>query len=184
MSASSSVPSPALIRALIDQWLKAELDQDAGLRRRFERDREGDWHAGVILEPDPLGPPDRVIERLNEADLEALLAASEEEREARMRRPRTLLTNLTEAHLQRGLRHQLYEDGVERHRKGDVSVAIRHVRDLFQAEGLALDEKGEEFDAAIRLMTKAHRDLTRAIGRRDVTMWRPNLDDDPAAPLI
>lgn len=34
-------------------------------------------------------------------------------------------------------RPELYEDSEERHWKGDVSVAIRHVRDLLQAEGLA-----------------------------------------------
>lgn len=50
MSIPSSVPSRAHIRALIDQWLKAELEQDAGLRRRFEIDREGERYAGVILD--------------------------------------------------------------------------------------------------------------------------------------
>lgn len=184
MSISSSVPSPAHVRALIDRWLKAELDQDAGLRRRFEVDREGDWYAGVVLEPDPEGPPHQVLERLNEEGLKALLEASDEEREARIGPPRTLLTNLTEAQLQRGLRHQVYEDSIDRHRKGDVSVAARHVRELFRAEALDLDETGDEFDTAVRLMTKAHRDLIQAINGRDVAMWRPNLDDDPAEDLL
>ncbi|MGA0544551.1 DUF6538 domain-containing protein [Brevundimonas sp. VNH65] len=41
MSNPSSTPSRDQIRALVDHWLRAELDLDADLRRRTEEDREG-----------------------------------------------------------------------------------------------------------------------------------------------
>ena len=57
MSCSRSVPSSAQINALIDQWLKAELDRDAVLRRHTEADRDGAWLPGVILERTSDGYP-------------------------------------------------------------------------------------------------------------------------------
>lgn len=180
MSSSRSVPSPAQIKMLIDQWLKAELDRDAVLRRRTEADREGTWFPAVIMERAPEGEPERVVETLDHDQLAAL----EEGGRASIKSPRYLLTDVNEVHLERGQRHKTFEDSVKRYERGDTSIAARHVAELFAEHGLEVAPDSDEFDMAARLMVRAHKDLIVGTGRRDVAMWRPYLDPDPLEDLV
>jgi integrase len=184
MSSTSRVPSAAEIQAMIDQWLKAQLDEDALLRRRTEQDREGAWYAGVIMEPSADGLANRVVETLDEEQLHALLEASRDEQETRCGSPRRLVTDVNEVHLQRGLRHQVFEGSFERHRAGDTTVAKRHVLDLFEREGVSVSQDSDAFDDATRQMVRAHRELLEATHRRDAVTWRPGLDEDPAEEMV
>lgn len=183
MSSSSAPLSDHQLEFLIASWLKAELDRDAVLRRTSEVDREAPWHAGAILERTAEGDPDRLVEWLDKPQLEALVDASPKECRKRLGANRYLLVDVNEAHLERGLRHQVYEDSLKRHRNGDTSVAAIHVAELFQREGLDISPESDVFDDAVRLMTRAHRDLLDATRQRDAVLWRPRMDDDPAQDL-
>lgn len=180
MSCSRPVPSPAQISALIDEWLKVELDRDATLRRRTEADREGAWFPGVILERTPAGYPERVVETLDHAQLEAI----ENGERPPVQSPQYLLMDVNEVHLERGQRHKVFEDSLKRFECGDTSIAARHASELFAQHGLTVGPDSDEFDIAARLMARAHRDFVEATGKRDVVRWRPNLDTDPAAELV
>ena len=51
----------AAVQALIDQWLKVELDEDA-----YRRDApEGELFAGVVLRSEPAWKPDTVVRRIS-----------------------------------------------------------------------------------------------------------------------
>lgn len=184
MSSSSDLPTRTEIQALIDDWLRAELDVDATLRRRTEPDREGEWFAGVIMERSSDGSPDAVVERLREAALAELLAESDQVREARYGNPRYLITDVNEVHLERFRRAALYQDSSKRFELGDKSLAVQHAADLLTRHGLHVPADSDAFDIATRLMMRAHRDLLDATQRRDITRWRPILDDDPAEKVI
>jgi integrase len=180
MTSSRVVPSPSQIKMLIDQWLKAELDRDAVLRRRTEADREGTWFPGIIMQRTPSGEPDLVVETLDHEQVEAL----NEGRMGQIRAPRYVLVDVNEIHLERGQRHKVYEDSLERFERGDTSIAARHVAELFAEHGHEVAPDSDEFDMAARLMVRAHHDLLVGTGRRDVAMWRPYLDEDPAEDLL
>lgn len=171
------------LTAIIDGWLKAELDNDAVLRRRSEEDREAPWHAGAVVERTPDGEPDRVVEWLSKqrlAELERSVLRTRKE----LGQSRYIVAPANEAHLERGFRHQVFEGAIRRHKSGDTSAARRHVVELFEKLGLDIDPQSDLFDDAVRLMTRAHRDLLDAVNRRDLVLWRPKLDDDPASALV
>ncbi|MDP2764573.1 MAG: hypothetical protein Q8O54_07030, partial [Brevundimonas sp.] len=67
---SSSLPDPATVKALIDQWLRAELDEDAYIRAM----PLSMIHAGVILKRRPEGMEDRVVRYLDEEEAQAFEA--------------------------------------------------------------------------------------------------------------
>ncbi|MFN7107246.1 MAG: DUF6538 domain-containing protein [Brevundimonas sp.] len=180
MSSSRPLPSAAQLNALIDQWLIAELDRDAVLRRRTEADREGAWFAGVILERTPEGHPERVVETLDHAQMEAI----ENGERPPVESPQYLLTDVNEVHLERGQRHKIFEDSLQRFKRGDTSIAARHASELFAQHGLKVDPASDEFDMAARLMARAHRHFVEATAKRDTALWRPNLDVDPAADMV
>jgi integrase len=184
MSSSSELLTRAEIQTLVDDWLRAELDEDASLRRRTEQDREGEWFAGVIMERSSDGSPDAVVERLSEGALAALLAESDQVREARYGKPRYLIADVNEVHLERIRRAALYEESAKRFELGDKSLAAQHAADLLTRHGFQVPTDSDAFDIATRLMMRAHRDLLDATRRRDITLWRPILDDDPAEKII
>lgn len=176
--------SRAEIQALIDEWLRAELDEDASLRRRTEQDREGEWFAGVILERSSDGTPDVVVERLTRNELSKLRKANRKTREARFGPPRYLVTDVNEVHLEKLRRAALYERSTKRHLAGDTSLAVQHVADLFMQKGIEVSDNSDAFDIATRLMMRAHCELLDATQRRDAVAWRPILDDDPAEEVV
>lgn len=180
MSSSLSLPPPEQIKLLVDQWLKAELDRDAVLRRGTETDREGVWHAGVILERTPEGAPERVIEYLDQDGMADLDAGKREPITA----PQYLVTYVTDAQLERGQRHKIFGDSRKRFNEGDTSIASRHVIEIFERHGLLVDPESDAFDMATRLMVRAHKDLVKAAEHRESVRWRPHYDDDPAEDLI
>ncbi len=184
MSSSPTPPSPLQIQKLINGWLKAELERDGILRRRNEPDREGEWFAGVIMERTPDGMPDRLIETLNETQLDELSQLDPAKRQERCGPPRFLLTDVTNAHLERFARHKVYEASARRFATADTSIASSHAEELFAAAGLVVPRDSDAFDVASRLMARAHRDLLRAVEKRDLVVWRPVLDDDPAQDLL
>jgi integrase len=180
MSSKRNVPSPEEIKSLIDQWLRAELSEDAYLRTA----PEGEWHDGVILRRDPGGLNDEVIEVLGDTELRDLFALPDDERATRIGPNGYLVTDVCDLHLHQAAFRRGLEGAVERHKENDGALAERHVADVFRRAGFDATCFSEAFEVATRRMTRAHRDVLLAVQRRDVAGWRPDLDDDPATPLL
>lgn len=180
MSSKRNLPSPDELRSLIDQWLRAELSEDAYLRTA----PEGEWHDGVILRRDPEGVQDEVIEVLGDTELRDLFALSEDARAARIGPNGYLVTDVCDLHLRQAAFRRGLEGAVDRHKENDGSLAERHVADVFRRAGFDTTPFSEAFEVATRLMIRAHRDVLLAVQHRDGAGWRPELDHDPAAPLL
>lgn len=180
MSSKRNLPSPGEIQSLIDQWLRAELSEDAYLRTA----PEGEWHEGVILTRDPEGVQDEVIEVLGDTELRELFALPDEERAARMGPNGYLVTDVCDLHLRQAAFRRGLEGAVDRHKENDGALAERHVADVFRRAGFDTTPFSEAFEVATRRMIRAHRDVMLAVQHRDVARWRPDLDNDPAAPLL
>jgi len=180
MSSKRKVPSPEEIKSLIDQWLRAELSEDAYLRTA----PEGEWHDGVILRRDPGGLNVEVIEVLGDTELRDLFALPDDERATRIGPNGYLVTDVCDLHLRQAAFRRGLEGAVDRHKENDGALAERHVADVFRRAGFDPTCFSEAFEVATRRMTRAHRDVLLAVQSRDVAGWRPDLDDDPAAPLL
>lgn len=190
---SSRVPSRSEVKALIDQWLKAELDRDETLRRASELDREGKWWAGAILVRDDNGTLN-VSERLDEDELQALLRAPRAARKARVGPRGQLVRGFNDIAHERGARYELHGDAAARHADGDTSVARRLLDDLLDGRGIDLPKDSDAYDHAARMMLAAQAKLAEAMERRQLagarrngvpqTGWRPGLDDDPVEHLV
>lgn len=180
MSSSRNVPSPAEIQQLIDQWLRAELQEDAYLRTA----PEGEWHEGVIMRRDPAGHRDEVVEVLGDTELREFFALSDDARASRLGADGYLITDVCDLHLRQAAFRRPLEGAVERHQKNDSSLAEQQVAEVFRRAGYDPRPFSEAFEVATRRMIRAHRDVLLAVQHRDVVGWRPDLDDDPAAPLL
>ena len=168
----------AEVKALIDGWLKAELDEDAYRREA----PEGELFAGVVLRSEPAWKPDAVVRRITYDDLAEANGLTDPfgslDPGEYLRRDVSDLTLALEA------QKKLFADAAERHKREEESVAEEHVKALFARYGIPVDEFSAKFEAATRLMLKAHRDLWGAVQKRDAVAWRPRLDDDPAQDLL
>jgi integrase len=180
MSSKRNLPSLEELQSLIDQWLRAELSEDAYLRTA----PEGEWHDGVILRRDPEGLRDEVIEVLGDTELRELFALPEDARAARIGPNGYLVTDVCDLHLRQAAFRRGLEGAVDRHKENDGSLAERHVADVFRRAGFDATPFSEAFEVATRRMIRAHRDVLLAVQHRDGAGWRPDLDDDPAAPLL
>ncbi|WP_409747059.1 site-specific integrase [Brevundimonas sp.] len=180
MSNMRNVPSSDELQSLIDHWLRAELSEDAYLRKA----PEGEWHEGVILRRDPESLQDEVIEVLGDTELRELFALPEDERAARIGPSGYLVTDVCDLHLRQAAFRRGLEGAVERHQENDGALAERHVADVFRRAGYDTTPFSEAFEVATRLMIRAHRDLLLAVQHRDVARWRPDLDEDPAGLLL
>lgn len=189
---SSRVPSRSEVKALIDQWLKAELDRDEALRRASEPDREGRWWAGAILRRGDDGRLN-VIERLDGDETQSILEAPPAEQRERLGNHGQLVLGFNDIFHERGMRHELHGDAVAMHRRGDTSIARKLLDGLLDAAGLDVPEDSDTYDHAARMMLAAQAKLADAMERRQLavanegdipqTGWRPGLDDDPAERL-
>lgn len=180
MSSSRNVPSPAKIKQLIDQWLRAELQEDAYLRTA----PEGEWHEGVIMRRDSAGYYDEVVEVLSDTDLRELFALSNDAQASRLGEDGYLITDVCDLHLRQAAFRRPLEGALERHKKNDSSLAEQQVAEVFRRAGYDPTPFSEAFEVATRRMIRAHRDVLLAVQHRDVVDWRPDLDDDPAATLL
>lgn len=180
MSSKRKLPSPDELQSLIDQWLRAELSEDTYLRTA----PEGEWHDGVILRRDPEGVQDEIVEVLGDTDLRELFALPDDERAARIGPKGYLVTDVCDLHLRQAAFRRGLEGAVDRHKKNDGSLAERHVADVFRRAGFDAGPFSEAFEVATRQMIRAHRDVVLAVQQRDAVRWRPDLDADPAAPLL
>lgn len=180
MSSPRKLPSSAEIQPLIDRWLRAELQEDAYLRTA----PEGEWHEGVIMRRDPAGFHDEVVEVLGDTELREFFALSDAARMLRLGADGYLITDVCDLHLRQAAFRRPLEGAVERHRTNDSSMAERHVAEIFRRSGYDPEPFSEAFEVACRRMVRAHRDVLLAVQHRDIVGWRPDLDDDPAAPLL
>ncbi len=180
MSSKRNVPSPDQVQALIDQWLRAELSEDAYLRTA----PEGEWHEGVILRRDPASFQDEVVEVLGDTELREFFTLPEDARASRLGADGYLITDVCDLHLRQAAFRRPLEGALERHQKNDETLAGQHVAEVFQRAGYDPTPFSEAFEVATRRMIRAHRDVLLAVQHRDGVRWRPDLDDDPAAPLL
>ena len=168
----------AEVQALIDRWLKAELDEDA-----YRRDApEGELFAGVVLRSEPAWKPDTILRRITYDDLSATDDVTDPF--GSLEAGEYLRKDVSDLALAREAQEKLFADAAERHKREEESVAEEHVKALFARYALPVDVFSATFESATLLMLKAHRDLWDAVQKRDAAGWRPRLDDDPAQDLL
>ncbi len=135
MSSSRSLPDPAQIKALIDRWLKAELDEDAYIRSM----PHPMIHAGVILKRCGEGSADTVIRYLDDDEAAEFESLSAKEQSERIGRDGYYLSQVDDQTLRKAAHKQMFEGAERRHRSEDGSVAEKHVADLFRRENIEVD---------------------------------------------
>ena len=91
--------TPLEAKALIDDWLRAELDEDSYLRTA----PEGEIHIGVILHRQPPGQSDSIVAYLDHNELTELNELEPEERTKRLGPTGYVLTEVSELDLGSGL---------------------------------------------------------------------------------
>lgn len=167
-------------KALIDRWLAAEIKEDAYLRGMFD----GEEHPAVVLRREPPWKPDSVIEVLDHDRLSRFRKLSPDRQRERLGDAGFLKEKVTEKELALAAQRKVFEGGLARHAARDETIAAQYVRELFQRQGVEVSEFSSLFEAATRMMLKAHADLERVIKARDAISWEEWYDDDPAADLI
>ncbi len=174
------VDRPA-VQAMIDRWLKAQLDEDA-YRREVGDD---DLVAGVVLRERPDGYPDEVVRRITyeeraEADEDPFDTLTPELLPA----GHYVLRDVSERELFRRAQGKIYRSAADRHAKEIEDIAEEHVKALFALLGHEVDEFSGKFETATYMMMTAHKELWEARQARDAANWRPRLDRDPAHELV
>lgn len=177
---SSSLPDPATVKALIDQWLRAELDEDAYIRAM----PLSTIHAGVILKRRSEGMEDVVVRYLDDDEAEAFEAMDPDEQAQRLGGDQYYRSKVTDQELRQAAQRKVFAGADRRHREENPVVAARHVEDVFRRAGLDVDPFSELFEQSTGVMLRAHRDALEAITTRDTAHWRPRLDADPAEALV
>lgn len=166
----------AEVQALIDGWLKAQLDEDAYLREA----PDDELFAGVILQTMPEGVADRIVKRIAYEEAAEALEDPFEGLEA----GQYVIRNACDLDLRRAELGKIYRDATKRHADEFEDIAEQHVKALFALLGQPIDEFSGKFETATRMMMTAHRDLWGAIEARNATNWRPSLDQDPVSDLV
>lgn len=174
------VDRPA-VQAMIDHWLKAQLDEDA-YRREVGGD---DLIAGVVFRARPDGYPDEVVRRITyeeraEADEDPFETLTPEQLPA----GHYVLRDVSERELFRRAQGKIYRSAADRHVKEVEDIAEEHVKALFALLGHEVDEFSGKFETATYMMMTAHKELWEAVQARDTANWRPRLDRDPAHELV
>ncbi len=163
------------VQALINGWLKAQLDEDAYLREA----PEGELFAGAILQTTPEGTADRVVKLVSYEEA----AESLDDPFGGLQAGQCVVRDVSELTLKRAGLSKIYRDAAKRHTEEIEDVAEDHVKALFDALGIPVDEFSGKFETATLMMMRAHRDLWEAMEKREAAHWRPILDEDPAAAL-
>lgn len=168
-----------LIKALVDDWLRAEIREDAYLRSA----PEGERHVAVIVRRTEPWKGDEVVRTLDHDQLEELQALSEADR-AEAIGGDVLRTEVSDRELRLEAQEKVFGASEVRLATEDESVAEAHVREVFQRHGIPTNPFAEDFEHATRLMMRAHADLLRVAKLRDAAGWREHLDDDPAEAIL
>lgn len=179
MLTTASVDKGA-IKALIDAWLRAEIEEDTYLRDA----PDGEKHVAVMLRREPAHSPDSIVRYMDHGALEAFRSADRDEQRAILGPDGYLLEGVTDLELARAGQRKVLDGADARHAAEDESIAAELVRQVFSRRGVPVDEFSPAFELATRLMIRAQYDLLRIVGLRDDAKWRPLLDDDPAEALI
>lgn len=174
------VDRPA-VQAMVDHWLKAQLEEDA-----YRRDGgDGELFAGVVLREKPDGYPDEIVRRIT---YDEYSSADEDPFEAltadRLSSGEYVLRDVTDRDLFRRGQGKIYRCAADRHARELEDIAEEHVKALFALLGHEVDEFSGKFETATYMMMTAHKDLWEAIQERDSANWRPRLDRDPAGDLV
>lgn len=177
---SSSLPDPTTVKALIDQWLRAELEEDAYIRAM----PLSMIHAGVILKRRPEGYEDLIVRYLDEEEAQAFEAKDVPARAKQLGSDQYYRSKVTDQDLRQAAQQKVFVGADRRHRDEDPAVAARHVEDVFRRAGLNVDPFSDLFEQSTGTMLRAHRDALVAITARDAASWRPRLDVDPAEALV
>lgn len=177
---SSSLPEPATVKALIDQWLRAELEEDAYIRAM----PLSMIHAGVILKRRPEGYEDLIVRYLDDEEAQEFEAMEVAARAKQLGSDRYYRSQVTDQDLRQAAQSKIFVGADRRHREEDPAVAARHVEDVFRRAGLNVDPFSDLFEQSTGTMLRAHRDALVAITARDAASWRPRLDVDPAEALV
>jgi len=177
---SSSLPDPATVKTLIDQWLRAELEEDAYIRAM----PLSMIHAGVILKRRPEGSEDFVVRYLDDEEAAAFEAMEPEAQAQQLGGDQYYRSKVTDQELRQAAQRKVFVGADRRHREENPVVAARHVEDVFRRAGLDVDPFSELFEQSTGIMLRAHRDALDAITARDSASWRPRLDADPAEALV
>lgn len=106
----------AAVQALIDQWLKAELDEDAYRREA----PEGELFAGVVLRSEPAWKPDTVVRRISYDDVAE--ADGLVDPFGSLERGEYLRKDVSDLALSRDAQAKLFAEAAERHRLEEESV--------------------------------------------------------------
>jgi integrase len=179
MSLSRAV-TPVELKALIDDWLRAELSEDA----YFRTAPEGEVHVAVILARQAPGVPDDIVGYLDHGQLDEFRATSEDEQNDRLGPSGYLLTEVSELELRRASRDKVFADAGRRHQSGDDSIATQHLDAVLRRSDVEVSPFSEAYETATKQMIRAHQDVLASIKLRDGAAWRPDLDDDPAEGLL
>jgi integrase len=180
MSSSASRPDPQRVKALIDQWLRAELDEDAYVRSM----PLSALHAGVIMERRPDGQQDVVVRYLDDEEARDFVDMKPKEQAAALGRHQFYRSQVTDQELRQHAQDKVFGNALLRHQQEDASVASRYVEEVFRRAGIEVDPFSELFENATNQMLRAQKDFGQAIDARTQAAWRPQLDLDPAAPLL
>ena len=180
MQSASKPVDPGVIKGLIDQWLRAEIEEDAYLRDA----PEGERHVGLIMRRQPAWTADTVVQKLDHEALEQFQATAAKSQQALLGEGGYLLTEVSDLELAKSGQRKVFGDADHRHASEDETIAAKHVEGVFMRHGMRVDVFSPEFEVATRMMLRAHHDLLTVIRERDAVAWRRWLDDDPAADLL
>jgi integrase len=180
----SSVPTDAEIRALVDRWLKSELDRDKFLRLAKEPDNEGRWWSGAVMERSVSGDFDRLVETLDEASFEAFQALPVEDQIKRLGGNRRLVSPFNELAHERGVRFARHSKANEQHRAGESAAAREVLQAFLDESGLELDPASPAFEQAARTLLRTQKELFDCIAKREISGWRPGFDKDPVQEIV
>ncbi|MDO9589246.1 MAG: site-specific integrase [Brevundimonas sp.] len=172
--------SPGELKRLVDEWLRAELEEDAYLRTA----PVGEVHVAAILKRQPRGVSDTIVGYLDHSELETFRAGDPNEQARSLGPNGYLLTEVSQLDLRRAARDKMFEDAGDRHATGDESIATSHLDGVLRRSGLEVSPFSDAYETATKQMVRAHQDVLTSIKLRDTAAWRPELDDDPAEVVL
>src|SRR5690606_24861954 len=109
--------------ALIDQWLRAELEEDAYIRAM----PLSMIHAGVILKRRPEGMEDLVVRYLDDEEAATFEALEPEVQAEQLGRDQYYRSRVTDQELRQAAQRKVFVGADRRHREENPVVAARHV---------------------------------------------------------
>jgi integrase len=168
--------SPDEAKALVDQWLRAKLDEDAELRDL----PEGRRHFIAIFRKTEPWRPDEYVRTVDPDQFRDIVARDPMTRTLYKHPEEESAKDVTDAEIARRAFFKPLEEAPTRLALDDDAVARPLVRELLSEAGVTADEASPGFRAALRFMMRAQRDLLLAHIDRNEAGWRRWASDDPA----